>query len=116
MRLRGQRDIVCGGEIEQQRGDLERARQAQRAAAIGRQMRDVAAGHGNTAGVRREMSRELADQRRLAGAVRADDGVQLALRDIERDMVGSKDAAEAAHQLVDVEQRISHGKTSRACP
>ena len=27
MRLRGQRDIVGGGEIAQQRGDLERARQ-----------------------------------------------------------------------------------------
>ena len=44
MRLRRERDIVGGGEIEQQRGDLERAREPQRAAAIGRQVRDVAAG------------------------------------------------------------------------
>ena len=34
MRLRRQRDIVGGGEVEQQRGDLERARQPQRAAAM----------------------------------------------------------------------------------
>ena len=43
MRLRRQRDIVDRGEVRQQRGDLERARQPERAAALGRQAGDVAA-------------------------------------------------------------------------
>ena len=43
MRLRRQRDIVRCGEIRQQRGDLKRARQPQRAAAIGRHPGDVPA-------------------------------------------------------------------------
>jgi hypothetical protein len=109
MRLRRERDIVGGGEIEQQRGDLERACQAQRAAAIGRQIGDVAPRQRYGAGMRLQMPGELADQRGLASAVRADDGVQLACRNVERDVVGRNDAAEAAHQLVDPEQRLSHG-------
>ena len=108
MRLRGQRDIVGRGEIRQQRGDLERARQPQRAAAIGRQLGDVAAGEPDAAGMRHQMPGQLADQRGLAGAVRADDGVQFAARDVERDVVGGDDAAEPAHQFLDAEQGFSH--------
>ena len=44
MGLRGERDIVGRGEIRQQGGDLERARQPEPAAPIGRQPGDVAAG------------------------------------------------------------------------
>ncbi|MET4788578.1 hypothetical protein ABIF64_000756 [Bradyrhizobium japonicum] len=58
--------------------------------------------------MRFEVPGELADQRGLAGTVRADDGVQLAGRDVERDVVRRNDAAEAAHQLFDAEQRFSH--------
>jgi len=34
------------------------------------------------------MAGQLADQRGLAGAVRADDGMQLALGDVERNLIG----------------------------
>ena len=48
-----------------------------------------------------------------SGAIRADDGVQFALGDIEREIVGGLDAAEAANQVFNAEQgisqRISHG-------
>ena len=108
MGLRRERDIVGGGEIGEQRGDLERARQAQRAAPPRRQARDVAAGELMRAAMRHEMAGELADQRGLAGAVRPDDGMDFAVADVERDMVGGNDAAEPAHQIVDAEQRISH--------
>ena len=63
----------------------------------------------DAAGVRHDLAGELADQRGLAGAVRPDDGVQLALRDIERDIVGGDHAAEALGQALDREQRVSHG-------
>ncbi len=78
MGLRRQRDIVERGEIGQQRGDLERARQPERAAPIGRQPGDVPAGEVDGAGIRQQLPGELADQRGLAGAVRPDDGVQFA--------------------------------------
>ena len=116
MGLRGERDIVDRGKIRQQRGDLERARQPEPAALVGRQPGDVAAGELDGAGIRHQLSGQLADQRGLAGAVRADDRVQLARRDIEREIVGRDDAAEAADQVFDAEQGISHGATSRAGP
>ena len=85
-------------------------------AAVNRRCRHVAAIHFYAARVRREVPGQLADQRGLAGAVRPDDGVQFALRDIERDVIGRDDAAETTHEIFDAEQRISHGKTSRECP
>jgi len=58
--------------------------------------------------MRREMAGQLADQRGLAGAVRADDRVQLALRHVERDVIGRENAAEPAYQIFHAEQNISH--------
>ena len=78
MRLHRERDIVERSEIEEQRGDLERARQPELAAPVNRQRRDVAAVEADTAGFGRDLAGQLADQRGLAGAVRADDGVQFA--------------------------------------
>ncbi len=116
MRLGGERDIVGRGEVQQQRGDLERARQPERAAAPGREVGDVAPRQMDAARMRHQMPSELADQCGLAGAVGADDGVQFALRDIERNVVGRGDAAEPAHQVFHAQQRISHEKTSPADP
>ena len=48
---------------------------------------------------------ELRDQRGLAGAVRPDHGVQFALRDVERQVVGGDDAAEALGEILDLQQR-----------
>ena len=114
MRLHRERDVVERGEIEEQRGDLERAREPELAAAVGRQRGDVVAVETDAAGVGRDLAGELADQRGLAGAVRADDGVQLARRHVERDVVGGDDAAEALAQAVDLQQRLSHGAPSPA--
>ncbi|MGY4318020.1 hypothetical protein ACVWW1_007347 [Bradyrhizobium sp. JR3.5] len=120
MRLRRERDVVDRGKILQQRGDLERARQPEPAALVGRQARDVAAGKPDGSGIRHHLPGELADQRGLPGAVGADDGVQFARQNLHREIVGRGDAAEAAHQIVDAEQGISqgirHGSSSRAGP
>ena len=56
------------------------------------------------AGIRQQLPGELADQRGLAGAVRADDRVQFARRDIERQVVGRDDAAEPPHQIFNAKQ------------
>ena len=107
MGLGGERDIVGSRKIRQQAGDLERARQAEPAALIGRQPRDLAAGEVNGAGIRHQLPGQLADQRGFAGAVGTDDGVQFAGSDIERQIVGGLDATEAADQIFDAEQGIN---------
>ena len=85
----------------------ERA-EAEPHAGMHRQMGDVAAGEVDGAGVGREVAGELADQRGLAGAVGADQGVDLARPHVDRDVVGGDQAAEALDQAVGGEQRLSH--------
>ena len=114
VRLHRERHVVERGEIVEQRGDLERAREPELAAPVDRQRGDVVAGEADAAGVRRDLAGELADQRGLAGAVRADDGVQLARRHRERDAVGGDHAAEALGQSVDLQQCVSHGADAPA--
>ena len=113
MGLDGESDVVQRREVEEQRGDLERAGEPERAAPPGRQGRDVPAGEDDAAGVRGDLAGELADQRGLAGAVRADDGVQLAGGTSSDDVVGGDDAAEALGQAVDLQQRLRHGAQPR---
>src|SRR5580700_8583324 len=49
------------------------------------------------------------DQRRLAGAVRANDRVQLALGEVQADVVDRQHAAEALLQAGDAQGRRGHG-------
>src|SRR5207244_9590202 len=56
MRLDGERDIVERGEVEKQRGDLERSRQPELAAAVDRQSGDVHPVETDAPGVGREFA------------------------------------------------------------
>src|SRR5262249_24297098 len=114
MRLHRERDVVERGEIGKQRGDLERAREPQLAAAPARQASDVAAREADAAVVGGELAGKLADQRGLAGSVRPDDGMQLALWNRKRDRVGGDDTAETLGQGLDLQQGVSHGALRRA--
>src|SRR5664280_2855677 len=114
--LHRQCDIVEHAEIEEQRGDLERARQAQRAAPIHRQRGDVVAGKTDAAGIGPQLANELGDQRSLAGAVRPDHRVQLAGIHAERKIVGGDDALEALGQVVHLQQRLAHRRTFASSP
>ena len=49
------------------------------------------------------------DQRGLAGAVRPDDGVQLARHDVQADIVGDGQRAIGLAQVADAQDRLSHG-------
>src|SRR5262245_32501398 len=80
MGLHGERHVIEDREIEEQRGDLERAGEAELAAAKNRQARDISAREADVSRVGRDLAGELANQRGLASAVRSDDRVQLALR------------------------------------
>ena len=85
MCLHRQRHIVEHAEIEEQRRDLERARQPERAAGVHRQPRDVAAGEMMRPESGASCAAELRDQRGFSGAVRPDHGVQFAFGIAKRD-------------------------------
>ena len=61
----------------------------------------------------RELAGQLADQRRLAGAVRADQRVHLALADVERDVVGRHAARRSLAQMLDLAARSRSWRRSR---
>src|SRR5580704_11607602 len=77
--------------------------------AIGRKRGDVATVEFYAATMRSDLAGQQADQRGLAGAIRPDDGVKFAARNVERDGVGGDDAAEALGQPFDLQQRLGHG-------
>src|SRR6185369_13497640 len=66
---------------------------------------DVGAGKEDRAAVARELAAELRDQGRLAGAVRADQGMDFASVDAQVDAVGRDQPAEALLEAAHVEQR-----------
>ncbi len=70
---------------------------------------DVGTAEGDPPGVGLELAGELRDQRRLAGAVRADDGVDLAIVDREADVVGGDDPPELLAQVLGDEERHDSG-------
>ncbi len=94
-------------------GDLERAGQAPARAPGRRQRSDVLAGEADLARVGKQVAGELADEGGLAGAVRADHRVGLALDARPGDAVARAQRAEGLPQFGDGEQRLSHGFSSK---
>ena len=80
---------------------LEGAPDAQAPDAARRQAGDVLAGQHHAAAVGRELAAHHVEERRLAGAVGADDGEQLAGLDRERDVARGHHAAERFVQPLD---------------
>ena len=87
--------------------DLERADDAAAHAPMRGERRDVVAVERDRPRGRLEHAGEQVDQRRLAGAVRADQGVARAALDAERDVVGRRQAAEALDQRARLGERSS---------
>ena len=92
--------VLQRGEFAKDRGDLVRAREPGAGALFDGQGGDVAPVEMNRAFVRMQLAGQLGDQRALAGAVGADDGVQLAGGDVEAEVVGGQQAAVAFDQAV----------------
>ncbi len=112
-RLHRERHVLQGAEFRVDAGDLERARQAAARAPLRRQAGDVLAEEADASGVRPQVAGELGDQRRLARAVRADDGVSLALPHFKVDSIGRLERAEAFAQACYF-QEIIHWKDAKA--
>src|SRR4029079_6006934 len=84
---------------------LERARQTMTGAPVSRPGGDVGAGEDDRAAVARELAAELRHEGGLAGAVRADQGMDLAGVDAQVDAIGRDQSAESLLEAAHVEQR-----------
>jgi hypothetical protein len=73
---------------------------------------DVLTGELDSARVRSQLARELVDERSLACAVGADDGVQFALTDIDRHRVGHQQRAVALGDGMCFQQCVHLGDSS----
>ncbi len=89
------RGVFEHGEFGKRAHDLKRAREPKPADMFGRGVLDALAGKGDAARIRRKDAGDQIEQRRLAGAVRADDGEDRARLDIERNIVDRDKTAEA---------------------
>src|SRR5262249_42882808 len=77
-------------------------------ARVRRQMRDVIAREMDRPAIRTQLSGELRNQRRLAGAIRTDDRVQTAPRHSEINRVICHKAAEPLREARGGKERIAH--------
>ena len=98
----GDGDVLADLEVVEQVGVLPRPRQAAAGSLVRRQRTDVLPVERD-APRERDEARDRVDQRRLAGAVRSDQADQLALADLEVDVLERVDAAECDGQAADRE-------------
>ena len=106
-RMRADPHVVARRHGREQRDVLEGARDAERGDLVPRHARKRPAVEPDRAGVRLVEAGDAVEQRRLAGAVRADQAADRAGRDREADVVERGDAAEADRTFVDRQQRGS---------
>src|SRR2546426_9993333 len=104
--------VVEDGEIAERLDDLERPREAEPADVVGRAASHVAAREDDASLFRAVVAGDHVEERRLAGAVWADDADQLALAYVQRDGADGRQAAEA---LGDVLKR-EHAPLGRRPP
>ena len=118
VRLHGQGHVLQHRELGKHRGDLKRSGQAQQGPLRRGQAGDVAPVKQGAATVGPNFAGELPNQGGFARAVGADDRMQLARRQGQRNMVGGEQAAIAFDQLLELQQRPhspSPDRPWRAC-
>src|SRR5262249_6641843 len=89
--------------------DLQGALDAEPADPVRLRAGDVVAEEKDAAGARRQQPGNEVEERGLAGAVRADDGVQARARKGKAEIVHGGQAAEALGQPLGAEDRLAHG-------
>src|SRR3954464_9956360 len=98
MRLHRERHVLLRAEIAVDAGDLEGAGEPLARALGRREVGHLFARKTDGAGIRAQRAGELADERRLPGAVRADDGMRLAFAYLEVDAVARPQRTESFHE------------------
>src|ERR1043166_6740149 len=110
-----QRYVAQERIAREQRDDLISARHAKMRAVAAFEARDVAAEQRNRSAVRRNLAGDQVEQRRLAGAVRADDQSAFSRCDREGDIRSDVQAAERFAQGADGERAHGFGPASGIC-
>jgi hypothetical protein len=118
--LDGDRDIVADGIVRQQAGDLERTRKPARNPLGGCKPVDPLAVELDRAAIGTQLAEKLRDQRRLAGAVGADERVNFAGAHVEIDRVGGQQASETLDEAANGQNggrhaRLPARRSARAC-
>src|SRR5438094_147025 len=106
-RMASDLDVLEHRHAREELDVLERPRDAPADDPVGRRSQQALAGEGDLARIRAVQAGDQVEERRLAGAVRADQPGNLALLDRERDVVDGDDASEPLREVLDREQ--SHG-------
>ena len=101
-------------EMREQADVLERARDALERALRRARIHDRLALEQDLAGIGGENAGDEIEERRLAGAVRPDQRVDVAGRHLELEIVERVEAAEALGQPFDRKTRLRHGAPSSA--
>ena len=101
-------DVVERRHAAEQRDVLEGARDAAARRLVGPHLRARLALEGDAAFLRMVEAVDDVEHRGLAGAVRADDGADLALADVERHVGERLHAAERERHVLDRQQRLRH--------
>src|SRR5947208_8715 len=110
-RLHGKADVFSDGEIGEEIRELERATQTAPGAQRSRQARQVLAVEQNLAGAGAQLPRDQIEVSGLAGAVRSDDGGELARTKRACHRVHGDMSAEADRQVARLEMRAHAAKT-----
>ena len=104
-RLGGNAHVLKRGGVGQDVGDLVRAGDALLRDAVGRQAGDILAIEDDAAGGRAQHTGQAIEERALAGAIRADDGADLAALDLEVDVVERGQTTKADSQAFRTQYR-----------
>ncbi len=104
---RGDQKIFEHGEVFERMRNLKRSADAGDAAHAWRRAGDVASVKSDRAGIRLEQAGDEIEQRRFAGAVRADDAERLARRDFKLDVIDGFERAERSRQIIQPEDHAT---------
>jgi hypothetical protein len=102
-------DVVAHAHRAKEREVLKGAADAERRDAVRRRLEERPALERDPPVAERVEARQAIEERRLAGAVRADEADDVAARDRERHPVEGDDAAETDRHVLDLEQRWFDG-------
>src|SRR5688572_1022642 len=105
-------DVLLDGEAHERLHDLEGTADAALADVIGRQAVDALTVKRDRPPVRRELAGDHVEYCGLAGAVRADQREDSALRHVEADIVDGDQSAEALADAVDFEERAHFSRSA----
>src|SRR6516165_3007872 len=106
-RLGGDPDVLKGGRVGEDVGNLVRSGDAPVRDSIGREPGDLASIEQDVPGRRPQHAGQAVEERALAGAVRADDRADLVATDFEVDLIEGGQPAKTDGQVLGAQDRYS---------